>query len=103
MKIDHAAECRFFSAEDAIRFALSAYYAATKHIEPPAGEPWVIDGAPWASGADFADAFMQEVADRISAKACELQLRRSGSQIMGLWWPLDGDEITDTGKVFYVV
>jgi hypothetical protein len=100
MKTDHAAQCRFFSAEDAIRYALAAYYAAAKNIEPPQGEAWLIDGQPYASASDFADVFVQEVADRVSAAAYAQRLPRSGGEIIGPWWPNDGDELTSGGEVF---
>ncbi|MFC5741587.1 hypothetical protein [Dyella tabacisoli] len=100
MKIDYAAQCRFFSAEDAIRYALAAYYAATQNIEPPKGEDWLIDGQPYACASDFADAFVQEVADRVSAAAYAQRLPRLASDITGTWWPNDGEELTSAGEVF---
>ncbi len=74
MKTDYAAQCRFFHAEDACRMALQAYYAAGRRIEPPPGEPWVIDGEPYASASDFADAFTGELQARLSL----LALKRLG-------------------------
>lgn len=75
MKPDHAAQCRFFTAEEACRIALQAYYAAARRIEPPAGEPWMIDGEPYASASDFADAFNGELQARIAL----LSLQKLGS------------------------
>jgi hypothetical protein len=95
MKPDPAAQCRFFSAEDACRFALAAYYAASREIEPPPGEPWITEGAPWASGGDFADAFLEGVRDRVAAAAWSQSLRRSGSVIDGLWWPNPDEDCSD--------
>lgn len=71
MKIDHAAHCRFFNAEDACRLALSAYYAASRSLEPPPGEPWMIDGEPYASASDFADAFSAELSARLGLLALD--------------------------------
>lgn len=71
MKTDYAAQCRFFRAEDAVRIALQAYYAAGRRIEPPPGEPWMIDGTPWASATDFAEAFNGEVQARLGLLALE--------------------------------
>lgn len=71
MKIDYAAQCRFFTAEDACRIALQAYYAAGRRIQPPPGEPWIIDGDPYAGPGDFADAFSGEVQARIALLALD--------------------------------
>jgi hypothetical protein len=72
MKIDHAAQCRFFTAADACRVALQAYYAASRHLVPPNGEPWYDEsGAPWASCTDFADAFNGELQARIALLALD--------------------------------
>ena len=71
MKIDQMAQCRFFTAEDACRIALQAYYAAGRRIQPPPGEPWMIDGDPYAGPGDFADAFIGEVQARVSLKALD--------------------------------
>lgn len=69
MKTDYAAQCRFFRAEDAVRIALQAYYAAGRRIEPPPGEPWMIDGDPYATATDFAEAFNGELQARLSLLA----------------------------------
>jgi hypothetical protein len=71
MKIDPAAQCRFFNAEDACRLALSAYYAAGRNLEPPPGEPWIVDGEPYASASDFADAFAAELSARLGLLALD--------------------------------
>lgn len=75
MKPDYAAQCRFFTAEDACRISLQAYYAAARRIEPPAGEAWMIDGEPYASAGDFADAFNGELQARVAL----LSLQKLGS------------------------
>lgn len=101
MKHDYAAACRFFSAEDACRFALAAYFAAGAEIEPPKGEPWLIEGTPYAAPGDFADAFVEQMRDRVAAAAVASSVRRSGSDTFSLWWPNPGesaDDLTDVGQ-----
>lgn len=72
MKTDYAAQCRFFTAEDACRIALQAYYHATRHITPPPGESWLDeDGSPWATATDFAEAFSGELQARIGLLALD--------------------------------
>lgn len=72
MKTDYAAQCRFFSAEDACRIALQAYFAASQMIEPPPGEAWIAeDGSPWADASSFVDAFQGAVMARIALMALE--------------------------------
>lgn len=61
MKADCTAHCRFFSAEDACRLALKAYVRAGRYIEPPPGEPWMVDGAPYAGPEVFYDGFVGEM------------------------------------------
>jgi len=61
MKTDYAAQCRFFTAEDAVRIALKAYYAAARALDPPPGEPWMLDGAPYVTPTDFAETFSGQV------------------------------------------
>lgn len=70
-KVDHAAACRFFTPEDACRLALAAYYGASRDIEPPAGESWVVDGMIWSSTCDFAAAFLTRVEREIFSIAAE--------------------------------
>jgi hypothetical protein len=69
MKRDQTAQCRFFSAEDACRIALQAYFAAGRRITPPPGEPFVVDGVPWAGKEEFADAFVGELRARVGLLA----------------------------------
>jgi len=48
------AACRFFTPEDVVRWALAAYYGASRDIEPPAGEPWIDpESGSWATPAAF--------------------------------------------------
>lgn len=65
MKFDPAAACRYFSAEDACRLALQAYYAAAAAIDPPPGEPWELEGCPYATPTDFLDAYICELHARL--------------------------------------
>ncbi|HET6545325.1 MAG TPA: hypothetical protein VFG55_01110 [Rhodanobacteraceae bacterium] len=53
MNCDSPAACRIFDAEDVMRWALAAYYGASRAIEPPEGEPWLIEGCPYSSAASF--------------------------------------------------
>jgi hypothetical protein len=71
MKFDPAASCRFFTAEDACRLALQAYYAAAAAIQPPPGEPWEVDGQPYATTGDFADEFIMGLAPRLGLLALD--------------------------------
>lgn len=72
MKTDYAAQCRFFTAEDACRIALQAYYHAIEYITPPPGETWLDeDGLPWASATDFAEAFNGDLQARIGLLALD--------------------------------
>lgn len=72
MKPDYAAQCRFFTAEDACRIALQAYYSATRHITPPPDEPWFDEsGAPYAGATDFAEAFSGEMQARLGLLALD--------------------------------
>lgn len=97
MKADPAAACRFFTAEDACRLALQAYYAATHRIEPPQGEPWAIDGEPYATAQDFAGVFVGEMQARVGL----LGLHRLGTfcatasdwDLLGLAHPLAPEKI----------
>ena len=71
MKTDYAASCRFFSAEDACMMALQAYYAGCHHLQPPAGEPFLVDGQPWAGPLEFAEAFNGELQARLGLLALD--------------------------------
>ncbi|KRA35487.1 hypothetical protein ASD68_03540 [Rhodanobacter sp. Root627] len=86
MKTDFAAQCRFFTGEDACRIALKAYYAAARDLDPPPGEPWEVDGVPYATASDFADAFN----DQMRARLALLALDRLGEFVAPshLWDPV---------------
>jgi len=69
-QIDPAAASRCFTAEDACRYALAAYYAACADIEPPKGEPWLDeDGEAWASPGDFVEMFLRQVGIKVYREA----------------------------------
>lgn len=71
METDHAAACRYFTPGDACRIVLAAYRAAAFDLAQPPGEPWMIDGEPYAGPSDFADSFVGEVAARLGLLALE--------------------------------
>jgi hypothetical protein len=71
METDHAAACRFFTPGDACRIALAAYRAAAFDLVPPFGQPWMLDGEPYATASDFVDAFAGEVAARLGLLALD--------------------------------
>lgn len=83
MRNDPAAPCRFFSAEDACRLALQAYFVASREIEPPKGEPWLMEGMPYASAQDFADVFVREVRARVGL--CGLETLGAFCETSGGW------------------
>lgn len=69
MKIDHAAACRFFSAEDVCCWALAAYYQASKDILPPLGEPWFAEGVAYSSSGYFTYSVHRRFTDALNAAA----------------------------------
>lgn len=71
METDHAAACRFFTPGDACRLVLAAYRAAVLDLAPPPGEPWMVDGEPYAAPSDFADSFLGQVAARLGLLALD--------------------------------
>ena len=52
-----AQACRFFSCEEAMAWAMSAYREATRDLQPPKGEPWVVEGCGWSGPVEFAQSF----------------------------------------------
>ncbi len=71
MTQQHAAACRCFTPEDACRWALGAYYAASRELDPPAGEPWIdpATGVAWSSPACFVENFVQHLTLRVYSEA----------------------------------
>lgn len=63
--------CRFIRAEDFLALALKAYLAASRQMEPPAGEPWVEAGATWADAEGFYDALRRGLTDRLRRAAVD--------------------------------
>lgn len=63
------------TAEDALRLALSAYYAAVRDLQPPPGSRWLVEGdgvlepLPWASPRDLHDGFLHHLGERLWAHA----------------------------------
>lgn len=65
--------CRFFSAEDAMRWALAAHVEASRFLAQSEG-PWVDGGMPWSTPEGFADLFKGEFERRLW-DACERSAR----------------------------
>ena len=62
--------CRFFTCEQAVAWAISAYRDATRDLTPPGGEPWIdLDGEPWAGPAEFKELFEDAFRARVSLHA----------------------------------
>jgi hypothetical protein len=74
--------CKFFTGEDAMRWALAAYLEAAQHLVRSEG-PWVEGGVPWSSPEDFAKVFREGFERRVW-DVCERSARfrevRSWSQ-----------------------
>lgn len=88
MKIDSPAACRFFTVDDAVQWAIAAYYGASRAVEPPSGEAWWIEGEPWATPDAFADEFHHRLTSRINRAADEAALppsRATGSLLCWGW------------------
>lgn len=100
MKHDPVAPVRWFAAEQALAWALQAYYAACKAIEPPPGESFVDQvGETWASKGDFLHAFHSALTARLNLAAYAAgDVRPSGSASEQLGWP---DKADSTGKVAF--
>jgi len=100
MKSDPVASVRWFGAEQALAWALQAYYAACKRIEPPSGEPFVgQDGETWASKGDFLHAFHSALTARLNLAAfARGDVPVSGSASEQLGWPDNADA---SGKVVF--
>lgn len=65
--------CRFFSAEDAMRWALAAHVEASRFVAQSEG-PWVDGGVPWSTPEGFADLFKDGFERRLW-DACERSAR----------------------------
>lgn len=100
MKHDPVASVRWFGAEQALAWALQAYYAACKAVEPPPGQPFVgADGETWAGKGDFLHAFHSALTARLSLAAFvrgDVSPCGSASELLG--WP---DNADSEGKVSF--
>jgi hypothetical protein len=76
MKAGSAEACRFFTVDQAVAWAVAAYYGASRSVEPPKGEPWVVEGVPFASAEDFEVGFLDRLAARMNRAAIEAGLDR---------------------------
>lgn len=75
----------WFNAEQALAWALQAYYAACKEIQPPQGE----DPNTWASKGDFLHTFHAALTNRLNLAAFtngDIEPPASASEQLG--WPL---------------
>lgn len=72
MKRDVTKVWRWFSADDALRWTLAAYFQACRELEPPAGDP---NPESWASGGFFAYLFHEAITARICREAVEQKIR----------------------------
>jgi hypothetical protein len=64
------------SAEDAIRMALGAFYAAVRDMNPPDGQKWLgpdpeLDPCPWSSPQDLHDGILHHRGERLWRHAIE--------------------------------
>lgn len=100
MKYDPVASVRWFGAEQSLAWALQAYYAACKAVEPPPGQPFVDrDGEVWASKGDFLHAFHSALTARLSLAAfAHGDVPHSGCASEQLGWP---DNADSAGKVAF--
>ena len=68
------AACRFFTPEDAIRWALQAYCGACRDVVPPKGEPWMVDGCAWTTPAAWADLVVTRFMGLVVAAAIDARV-----------------------------
>ncbi|MDE2245525.1 MAG: hypothetical protein KGJ91_05115 [Xanthomonadaceae bacterium] len=76
--VDVLSQVQCLSAEQALAFALQAYYAAGRGIVEDfkaSGEPWLDEtGQPWANRGSFLGALHHEFTERLNAHAVKLRL-----------------------------
>lgn len=82
----------WLTVEDVERFAFAAFFEACRRQSPPAGEPFVVDGSPWATREDFRDALVDLFAQRVNLLAIErgvIGAPGSAPQLLppGVLWP----------------
>lgn len=86
MKRDVTRAWRWFSADDALRWALAAYFQACRELEPPAGDP---NPETWSSGGVFAHLFHEAITARICREAVMQKIPCDhGSASAPLGWEL---------------
>jgi len=101
MKSDPVASIRWFGAEQALAWALQAYYAACREVQPPPGQSFVdpVDGSLWAGKGDFLHAFHSALTLRLCLAAfAQGDVSHCGSASEVLGWP---DEADLSGKVSF--
>lgn len=99
MKHDPVASVRWFAAEQALAWALQAYYAACRTVEPPAGRAFIDrDGSAWASRGEFLHAFHSALTVRLNLAAFARGVSACGSASEQLGWP---DNADSEGKVAF--
>lgn len=97
MKRDVLTSVRWFDAEQALAWALQAYYAACRQMQPPVA---IDDLDSWASEGDFLWAFHSAFTLRLNLAAfVRGSVPASGSASELLGWP---DEADLAGKVDFV-
>jgi hypothetical protein len=100
MKRDVAASVRWFGAEQAMAWALQAYYAACRAVEPPVGESFIDSaGVCWTSKGEFLHAFHSALTVRLNRAAFvagDVPISDSASEQLG--WP---DNADSAGKVAF--
>lgn len=101
MKHDPVASVRWFGAEQSLAWALQAYYAACRAVEPPPGQPFIDRGGEaWASKGDFLHAFHSALTVRLNLAAYAAgDVPLSGSASEQLGWP---DKADHAGKVAFL-
>jgi hypothetical protein len=68
------AACRFFTPDDAVRWALQAYYGACRDVVPPKGQPWLAEGVAWSSPACWGDAVVTRFMAAVVAAAIDARV-----------------------------
>lgn len=72
--------CQFFTAEDAMAWAITAYRRAVAELRPPKGESWCEQGCEWSGPIEFGGSFLHHF-ERRFWDACERsQLYRDDRQ-----------------------
>ena len=74
MKYDSPAACRFFTPDDAVRWALAAYYGASRRLHPPLGESFIDGDGRWSSPATFALDVQYAFSESIVAAAIDAKI-----------------------------